>query len=37
MTGLLQRLMPREEGYFDLFAQQAETIRKGGAVRDLIS
>jgi predicted phosphate transport protein (TIGR00153 family) len=29
MPGLLQRLMPREEGFFDLFAQQAENIHAG--------
>src|SRR5271169_957856 len=29
MPGLLQRLMPREEGFFDLFAQQAENIHVG--------
>jgi len=29
MPGLLQRLMPREEGFFDLFAKQAENIHDG--------
>ena len=29
MNGLLQQLMPREEGFFDLFAKQAENIRVG--------
>src|SRR5580704_16724991 len=29
MNGLLQRLMPREEGFFDLFAKQAENIHVG--------
>ena len=29
MNGLLQRLMPREEGFFDLFAKQAENIHEG--------
>src|SRR5712671_5748219 len=31
MTGLLQRFMPREEGFFDLFVQQAENIHAGAA------
>jgi predicted phosphate transport protein (TIGR00153 family) len=29
MTGLLQRLLPREEGFFDLFRKQAENIHGG--------
>ena len=29
MTGLLQRLLPREEGFFDLFRKQAENIHRG--------
>src|SRR6202041_3132927 len=29
MTGLLQRLLPREEGFFDLFRKQAENIDRG--------
>jgi uncharacterized protein len=29
MTGLLQRLLPREEGFFDLFRKQAENINSG--------
>jgi len=29
MPGLLQRRAPREEGFFDLFAQQAENIHDG--------
>jgi len=29
MTGLLQRLLPREEGFFDLFRKQAENINRG--------
>jgi predicted phosphate transport protein (TIGR00153 family) len=29
MTGLLQRLLPREEGFFDLFRKQAENINNG--------
>jgi predicted phosphate transport protein (TIGR00153 family) len=29
MTGLLQRLLPREEGFFDLFRKQAENINLG--------
>jgi len=28
MTGLLQRLLPREEGFFDLFRKQAENIHR---------
>ncbi len=31
MPGLLQRLLPREEGFFDLFVQQAENIHAGAA------
>src|SRR5260370_1206337 len=31
MPGLLQRLLPREEGFFDLFVQQAENILLGHA------
>jgi hypothetical protein len=29
MPGLLQRFLPREQGFFDLFAQQAENIHAG--------
>ena len=29
MPGLLQRFLPREEGFFDLFAKQAANIREG--------
>ena len=29
MTGLLQRFLPREEGFFDLFGKQAENIVVG--------
>ena len=29
MPGLLQRLLPREEGFFDLFARQAANINEG--------
>ena len=29
MPGLLQRLLPREEGFFDLFGKQAENIHVG--------
>jgi predicted phosphate transport protein (TIGR00153 family) len=29
MTGLLQRLLPREEGFFELFRKQAENIHRG--------
>ena len=29
MPGLLQRLLPREEGFFDLFRKQAENIHLG--------
>jgi predicted phosphate transport protein (TIGR00153 family) len=29
MPGLLQRLLPREEGFFDLFRKQAENIQLG--------
>jgi uncharacterized protein len=29
MPGLLQRLLPREEGFFDLFEQQANNIHAG--------
>jgi hypothetical protein len=29
MTGLLQRLLPREEGFFGLFAKQAANIHEG--------
>lgn len=29
MPGLLQRFLPREEGFFDLFAKQAGNIREG--------
>jgi hypothetical protein len=29
MPGLLQRFLPREQGFFDLFAQQAENINAG--------
>ena len=29
MNGLLQRILPHEHGFFDLFAQQAENIRQG--------
>jgi uncharacterized protein len=32
MTGLLQRLLPREEGFFDLFRKQAENINNGAEV-----
>src|SRR5712692_688084 len=31
MLGLLQRFLPREEGFFDLFVQQAENIHAGAA------
>ena len=31
MPGLLQRFLPREEGFFDLFVQQAENIHPGAA------
>jgi uncharacterized protein len=31
MPGLLQRILPREEGFFDLFAEQAENIHAGAA------
>ena len=29
MPGLLQRFMPREEGFFELFVKQAQNIEKG--------
>jgi predicted phosphate transport protein (TIGR00153 family) len=29
MKGLLQRILPHEQGFFDLFAQQAENIHQG--------
>jgi hypothetical protein len=29
MPGLLQRFLPREEGFFDLFAKQAVNINAG--------
>ncbi len=29
MNGLLQRILPREQGFFDLFAKQAENIHDG--------
>ena len=29
MPGLLQRFLPREEGFFDLFAKQADNIHEG--------
>lgn len=31
MPGLLQRFLPREEGFFDLFTQQSENIHAGAA------
>jgi len=31
MPGLLHRLLPREEGFFDLFVEQAENIHAGAA------
>ena len=38
MPGLLQRLLPREEGFFDLFAKQAENIHEGaGALLKMLS
>jgi predicted phosphate transport protein (TIGR00153 family) len=29
MSGLMQRILPREEGFFDLFAKQAQNIHAG--------
>ena len=38
MPGLLQRFMPREEGFFDLFAKQAENIVVGAkALQEMLS
>src|ERR1700721_2895927 len=38
MPGLLQRLLPREEGFFDIFAKQAENIHEGaGALLKMLS
>ena len=38
MPGLLQRLLPREEGFFDLFAKQAENIVVGAkALHQMLS
>ncbi|HWZ97545.1 MAG TPA: DUF47 domain-containing protein [Candidatus Dormibacteraeota bacterium] len=38
MPGLLQRFMPREEGFFDLFVKQAKNIEKGAkALVNLLS
>ena len=31
MAGLLHRILPREEGFFDLFVEQAENIHAGAA------
>ena len=31
MPGLLHRILPREEGFFDLFVEQAENIHAGAA------
>src|SRR4029077_13102894 len=38
MPGLLQRFLPRDDDYFQLFAKQAENIQKGAkALCDLLS
>jgi predicted phosphate transport protein (TIGR00153 family) len=38
MPGLLQRLLPREEGFFDLFAKQADNIHTGArALQQMLS
>src|SRR6478672_7107425 len=38
MPGLLQRFLPREEGFFDLFAKQAENIVVGAkALQQMLS
>ena len=29
MPGILQRFLPREEGFFDLFAKQAANVIEG--------
>src|SRR5437879_6543696 len=38
MPGLLQRFMPREEGFFDLFAKQADNVVVGAkALQQMLS
>ena len=38
MPGILQRLLPREEGFFDLFAKQSENIVVGAkALQQMLS
>jgi predicted phosphate transport protein (TIGR00153 family) len=38
MAGLLRRMLPREESFFDLFAQQAENIHSGAkALVDMLT
>lgn len=38
MPGLLRRLLPREESFFDMFAKQAENIQVGAkALVDMLS
>lgn len=38
MPGLLQRFLPREEGFFDLFAKQADNIHTGAkALQQMLS
>jgi len=38
MNGLLQRILPREQGFFDLFAKQAANIHEGAeALRKMLS
>lgn len=38
MPGLLQRFMPREEGFFDLFAKQADNVVVGAkALQEMLS
>src|SRR5438309_8110311 len=38
MPGLLQRFLPRDDDYFELFARQAENIQKGArALCDMLS
>lgn len=38
MPGLLQRFLPREEGFYDLFVKQAENIHRGAqSLLDMLS
>jgi hypothetical protein len=36
MAGLLERLLPREVGFFDLFAKQAANIHVGADALEIV-